>query len=126
MNAHCATLEKSYSVWRYILKVVLILRVLAACAELAGEAIVLDTRVKEGPEAPERNPNEPFLDARSADSGKVVPNLDSLLFALRELGFEPEVLPVEFPAGPGVDGADDYAAGRRVAIVARRTDLASA
>jgi len=99
--------------------------VLAACAELAGEAIVLDTRVTEGPEAPERNPNEPFLDARSADSGKVVPNLDSLLFALRELGFEPEVLPVEFQAGPGVDGADDYAAGRRVAIVARRTDIAS-
>ena len=100
--------------------------VLAACAELARESIVLDTRVTEGPEAPERSPNEPFLDARGAESGKVVPNLAQLLSTLRELGFEPEVLPVEFPAGPGVEGADDYSAGRRVAIVARRTDLALA
>ncbi len=98
--------------------------VLAVCAELAGEAIVLDTRVTDAEEAPERNPAEPFLDARSAEKGKIVPNLTSLLATLRELGFEPEVLPVEFPAGPGVDGADNYAAGRRVAIVARRTDLA--
>jgi len=100
--------------------------VLAGCAELAGEAIVLDTRVTDGPEAPERNPNEPFIDARSSESGKVVPNLDALLFTLRELLFEPEVLPVRFDTAPGVDGADDYNAGRRVAIVARRVDRAPA
>jgi len=98
--------------------------VLAACAELCGEAIVLDTRVTDNPEAPERNPSEPFLDARSADTGKVVPNLETLLSTLRELGFEPEVLPATFDTAPGVDGADDYNAGRRVAIVARRVDRA--
>ena len=39
---------------------------------------------------------------------------------LRELGMEPEVLPVTFPAGLGVEDVDDYAAGMRVTIVARK------
>ena len=32
---------------------------------------------------------------------------------------EPEVLPVTFPVGLGVEDDDDYAAGKRVTIVAR-------
>jgi len=51
---------------------------------------------------------------------KVVPNRARLLATLRELGFEPEVLPVRFGPQIGLPAGDSYAEGKRITILARK------
>lgn len=87
---------------------------------VTAEAMVVDTRVGDGCEEPVEEPGDLCFNAIEQTRLKVVPHLPSLLGVLRSLAFEPEVLPVSFPTGEGVTGPDDYAAGRRVTVLATR------
>ncbi|HVS12271.1 MAG TPA: methyltransferase domain-containing protein [Planctomycetota bacterium] len=94
--------------------------ILSWAAEVTREVLIVDTRVGDAAEELVEEPGELFFNAIPETRVKVVPNLDKLLAHLRTLGFEPEVLPVGFPAGLGVDDVDNYADGSRVAVVARK------
>jgi 2-polyprenyl-3-methyl-5-hydroxy-6-metoxy-1,4-benzoquinol methylase/GT2 family glycosyltransferase len=94
--------------------------VLRWAAQGAREALIVDTRVDDGDEPLIEEPGELYFNAIAATRTKVVPNRRRLLDFLREIGFDPRVLPVGFACGPGVEDVDDYAAGRRVTILARR------
>lgn len=94
--------------------------VLSWAAELARETLIVDTRVDDAEEALIREPGELYFNAIEETRVKVVPNRARLLRAVREAGLEPMVLPVGFGAGPGVDDVDNYAAGRRVTLLAQR------
>ncbi len=83
--------------------------VLARVAELTKEVIIIDTRVRGGCE-------ETSAEAR----GEAVPGRDRLLQAIRQLGFEPEVMPVGFSPQLGVDGPDNDSGGSRITIIARK------
>lgn len=94
--------------------------ILRWAAELTRDVLIVDTRVDDVEETPIEEPGELHFNAIAETRVKVVPNRARLLACLRELGFAPEVLPVGFAAGLGVDDVDNYAAGRRVTILARR------
>jgi len=94
--------------------------ILAWAAEVTRDTLIVDTRVVDGPEQLVREPGDLRFNAIAATLDKVVPNERRLLAVLRELGFEPEVLPVGFGTELGVSDVDDYAAGARVTVVARK------
>ena len=94
--------------------------VLRRAAAVTREVLILDTRVTDGEEERVREPGDLNFNAIAETREKFVPNRDRLLDLLRELGFAPEVLPVGFPAGPGVEDVDSYADGHRITVVARR------
>ncbi|MEZ6014220.1 MAG: hypothetical protein R3F49_03840 [Planctomycetota bacterium] len=77
---------------------------LRRAADVTEEALIVDTRVR-------------ALDASEDDR---TPDRAVLLAHLRSFGLEPEVLPVRFPSQPGVDGADSYADGARITVLARK------
>jgi len=99
--------------------------ILGWAAENTREVLIVDTRVEDGQEVPVEEPGELHSDAISQTRVKVVPSRMKLLERLRELGFDPEVLPVRFATGLGVDDVDDYASGRRIAVFARRVTVDS-
>lgn len=88
-------------------------------AELAREALVVDTRVTDGPEQVVEEPGELHFNAIEATRRKVTPNRAKLLARMAELGLEAAVLPVGFGPVLGVDADDNYAAGKRVTIFGR-------
>lgn len=86
-------------------------------AELAREALIVDTRVTDGAEQLVEEPGELHFNAIEATRRKVTPNRQRLLERMRELGLAPQVLPVGFGASIGVDADDNYAAGRRITVL---------
>jgi SAM-dependent methyltransferase len=94
--------------------------VLSWTADVTRDALVVDTRVGDAAERVVEEPGDLLFNAIEATRAKVVPHLPNLLAHLESLGFEAEVLPVGFPSGPGLQHADSYETGRRVALFARR------
>jgi len=88
-------------------------------AQLAREALVVDTRVTDGPEQLVEEPGELHFNAIEATRLKLTPNRQRLLDRMKELGFAPQVLPVRFGPALGVDADDDYSAGRRITVLGR-------
>jgi SAM-dependent methyltransferase len=84
------------------------------------EVLVVDTRVQDGDEVLIDEPGDLRFNAIESTRRKVVPNRARLIAVLEELGLSCEVLDVPFATALGVDHDDDYAAGRRVTIVARK------
>jgi SAM-dependent methyltransferase len=93
--------------------------ILGWAAELAREALIVDTRVTDGPETLVDEPGELHFNAIEATRRKVTPNRAKLLQRMRELGLDPHVLPVGFGATLGVDADDSYAEGRRITVLGR-------
>lgn len=96
------------------------LDILTWAAGITHEALIVDTRVEDIEETLLHEPGELYFNAIEETRVKVIPNRSKLLNALSSLGFQVEILPVNFPTGPGVDSVDDYAAGRRITVFARR------
>ncbi|MCK6448505.1 MAG: DUF1698 domain-containing protein [Planctomycetes bacterium] len=94
--------------------------ILRWAAEATRDALIVDSRVTDGDEAPIDEPGELYFNAIRETRRKVVPNRAKLLQALRELGFSTEVLPVGFKAQLGVQDVDDYEAGNAITVLARR------
>lgn len=94
--------------------------VLQRCAALSRDVLVVDTRVGKASEDFVDEPGDLQFNAIAATRRKIVPHLPYLLDCLKNLGFEPEVLPVAMPIVPGVDGPDCYRSGQRVTIFAKR------
>jgi len=94
--------------------------VLDRAADVTRDALVIDTRVGDPEERVTEEPGDLLFNAIEATRAKVVPSRERLLAHLESLGFDCEVLPVEFPSGPGVQHADSYEQGRRIAILARK------
>lgn len=94
--------------------------ILRWAAAVTTETLVVDTRVQDGPEDVVDEGGDLQFNAIRETREKVTPNRAKLLACLRELGFEPEVLPVPFDTSLGVDHGDDYAGGARVTIVAKK------
>lgn len=94
--------------------------VLEWAADVTNEVLIVDTRVLDGEEVTVAEPGDLTFNAIAETRDKIVPDRERLLGTLRELGFEPEVLPVGFAAQLGVDDVDCYADGHRVTIVARK------
>ena len=94
--------------------------VLGWTAEVTHELIVVDTRVGGADERIVEEPGDLLFNAIEETRAKVTPHLPDLETCLRSLGFEPEILPVSFESGPGLQHADSYADRRRVALVARK------
>lgn len=86
-------------------------------AELAREALIVDTRVTDGAEQLVEEPGELHFNAIEATRRKVTPNRQRLLERMREVGLTPEVLPVSFGTAIGVDADDNYAAGKRITVL---------
>ncbi|MEM8710959.1 MAG: hypothetical protein AAGG01_08410 [Planctomycetota bacterium] len=99
--------------------------VLGWAAEVTTDTLIVDTRVSTGEERLETEPGDLTFNAIAETRDRVVPNLDSLLATLRNLGFAPEVMPVGFESQLGVDNVDSYAEGARVTIVAKKVKGAS-
>jgi len=98
--------------------------ILRWAATRTRETLVVDTRVQDGPEVLIEEPGDLNFNAIASTRLKVVPNRDRLLAVLTELGFDSEVLEVPFATALGVDHDDDYAAGRRITVVARKVKAA--
>ena len=94
--------------------------VLGWAARLTREALIIDTRVTRGEEKSVHEPDDTGVNSIEGRRDRGVPNLERLMEHLRGLGFVPQVLPVPFEEDAGVDGADNYAGGMRVAILATR------
>ncbi|MCB9913721.1 MAG: hypothetical protein H6828_01070 [Planctomycetes bacterium] len=94
--------------------------VLRMAAAVTREVMIVDTRVQDGDETFVTEPGDLTFNAIAETRDKIVPNRAKLLETLRELGFEPQVLPVGFERQLGVDDVDCYADGSRVTVVARR------
>ena len=98
--------------------------ILRWAAEVTNEVLIVDTRVQDGAEVTIREPGDLTFNAIAETRDKIVPDRTRLLATLRELGFEPEVMPVGFARQLGVDDVDSYADGRRVTIIARKVKSA--
>ncbi len=94
--------------------------VLRRAAAVTREAMIIDTRVTDGAERPVREPGDLNFNAIPEALDKVVPNRDRLIAVMDELGFDVEPLPATFGAPWGLRNVDDYAAGRRVCLLAMR------
>lgn len=94
--------------------------ILTWAAAVTREVLIVDTRVQDGEERLEREPGDLAFNAIEATLDKVVPNRARLVATLRELGFEPEVLPVRFGPQIGLPAGDSYADGKRITILARK------
>ena len=94
--------------------------ILAWASKLTREVMIIDTRVTHGEEKQVEEPDDLHFNSIEGRRARTVPNLAKLLACLKDLGTSPEILPAEFEAGPGVEGADDYERGNRVVILARR------
>jgi SAM-dependent methyltransferase len=94
--------------------------ILKWAASVTREVLIVDTRVQDGEERLEREPGDLAFNAIEATLDKVVPNRARLLATLRELGFEPEVLPARFGPQIGLPDGDSYADGKRITILARK------
>ncbi len=88
-------------------------------ADLAREALIVDTRVTDGPEVLVEEPGELHFNAIEATRRKVTPNRARLLERMRAVGFDPQVLPVSFGPALGVDADDNYSAGKRITVLGR-------
>lgn len=99
--------------------------ILGWAAELAREALIVDTRVTDEPEALVDEPGELHFNAIESTRRKVTPNRTKLLQRMQELGFDARVLPVGFGASLGVDADDSYAEGRRITVLGRVLQSAS-
>ncbi len=86
-------------------------------AELAREALIVDTRVTDAAEQLVEEPGELHFNAIEATRRKVTPNRASLLERMRSVGFDPQVLPVSFGPLLGVDADDNYSAGKRITVL---------
>ncbi len=98
--------------------------ILRWAAEVTNEVLIVDTRVQDGAEVTIREPGDLTFNAIAETRDKIVPDRARLLATLRELGFEPEVMPVGFARQLGVDDVDSYADGRRITIIARKVKTA--
>ncbi len=98
--------------------------VLGWAAELTREVMIVDTRVQDGLEETITEPGDLTFNAIAETRDKIVPDRKRLLQTIRDLGFEPEVMPVGFGAQLGVDDVDSYHGGARVTIVARKVKAA--
>jgi SAM-dependent methyltransferase len=94
--------------------------VLTWAASVTREVLIVDTRVQDGEERLEREPGDLAFNAIETTLDKVVPNRARLLATLRELGFEPEVLPAQFGPQIGLPDGDSYADGKRITVLARK------
>ncbi|QDU66887.1 methyltransferase domain-containing protein [Engelhardtia mirabilis] len=99
--------------------------ILRWAAAVTTGTLIVDTRVQDGPEVLVDEPGDVQFNAIRETRRKVTPNRAKLLAVLRELGFEPQVLPCPFGSALGVDHADDYADGARVTIVAKKVAVAA-
>lgn len=95
-------------------------------AELAREALIVDTRVTDDVERLVEEPGELHFNAIEATRLKVTPNRAKLLARMRELGLDAQVLPVGFGPVLGVDADDNYAAGKRITVFGRVQPRAAA
>lgn len=94
-------------------------RLLRQIAMVTHDAILVDTRVAAEEEMIEE-PGGWFFDAIAATRVKTVPNQERLVECLHRLGFQVEPLRIQLPTPVGLEGPDDYNAGRRVALLATR------
>jgi hypothetical protein len=94
--------------------------ILGWAAEVTREALVVDTRVVHAVETVVDEPGELHFNAIAVTRRKVVPNLERLLDAIAQLGFEPELLPVGFDEAVGVQDVDSFVRRNRVVVFARR------
>ncbi len=94
-------------------------------AELAREALIVDTRVTDGPEVLVEEPGELHFNAIEATRRKVTPNRAKLIDRMRAAGLDPQVLPVSFGPVLGVDADDSYADGKRITVLGRTVKVSA-
>ncbi|MFT7485916.1 MAG: hypothetical protein ACI9F9_001768 [Candidatus Paceibacteria bacterium] len=98
-------------------------QVLGWAAQLTKEVMIIDTRVQDGAEISTSADADTGFNDVTEGGRRTVPDRKRLLQTLRDLGFNPEVLPVGFGREAGVDDADSYSEGTRITIVARKVPV---
>jgi SAM-dependent methyltransferase len=92
---------------------------LTKLAAVNTEVMVIDTRVDPN-DRKQLEPRDRSFNAIEATKMKSTPSVETLSKILDDLGYDFEILPPKFKTVPGVNGCDDYNAGRRVCIFARK------
>ncbi len=88
-------------------------------ARVTSEAMLVDTRVGDDT-GMVVEPGGWCFDAIAQTREKRIPTLESLVTLLEELGFACERIETSAPVPEGMKGGDDYAIGKRVALLATR------
>lgn len=90
-------------------------------ASATEQAVLIDTRVADD-DAFVTEPGGWCFDAIVETRVKKAPDLGGLISLMDELGFAAVRLPADSDTPQGLKGADDYALGRRVALLCRRRE----
>jgi len=88
-------------------------------SHINSKVLVIDTRISEkGEEFVE--PDHLCFNAIEETRDKKIPKKDDLISILHKLGYETEIIPPRFKPMRGVNGVDDYTAGKRICMLCRK------